>query len=154
MLEACDRSCRLLSLAPTTTPFLHGNNLLISGKVDVQNSSKLAAVEKVSKGRALRPKNAWSETNTHIVIVHFVLVMPMNHLTFQKSHQMHKNLSVERRKLWKEIQNERNLFFRLHLSFRKDVQQFYIQRVGNNWVFQLCKKFLDHSSYCIATILI
>lgn len=99
MLEARDGSCRFLSLAPTTTPLLHGNNLLISGKVDVQNSSKLAAVEKVSKGRVLRPKNAWSETNTHIVIVHFVLVMPMNHLTFQKCHQMHKNLSVERREL-------------------------------------------------------
>jgi hypothetical protein len=80
--------------APTTAPLLHRHYLFVAGKVGIQDTCKFATVQQVSKGRYLSPKDAWTEANTGIVVVHFVLLLTGDQLSMQETHQMHHDFPI------------------------------------------------------------
>jgi hypothetical protein len=102
MLESTGRP-RFLPFAATATPLLHQHHILESGEVNIKNPCELATIEQVSQGRRLRSENAWTETHTHVVIVHLVLIVPTYHLCLQEHHQVYQNLLVQGRQLVQEI---------------------------------------------------
>ena len=77
---------RLLPLAPTAAPLLQSSHILVPLKIYLQNASKFATIQQISQTGLLRSKYTGTEADTHVVVVHFVLIFAQDHFTFHERH--------------------------------------------------------------------
>ena len=92
----------------------HTDDLFEPVEEDVEYSSKLATAEQVSEGGCLGPKDAGTEANTHIVVIHFVLLLPRYDLELEESHKVKDDFFVLGRKLVQQVDNEGYLLLGLY----------------------------------------
>lgn len=121
MFEITNRPCIFFSLAPTATSFLHGHYFFITREVYVENARVFARVHQICKCWGFRPEDAGTETNTHVVVIHFVLMLTCDDLVTEETHQIVENLSVEFWQLVEEIEDERYFLLWSHNCVCKDV---------------------------------
>lgn len=82
---------------------LHCHYLFVTVEEYIENACEFSTVEKVGEGGSLGAEDARAETDTHVVIVHFIALQAGDYFVLEKSHEIECDLAVERRQLVEEI---------------------------------------------------
>lgn len=77
--------CAFQLLLIFAAALLHAHDLFVSVEEDVENACELAAIEQICEGRTFRTEYTRAETNTHVVVIHLILVLTGNHLQLKET---------------------------------------------------------------------